>query len=376
MSTIAITPALDRVRQLAANYTSTMLLLYLSLQFYTRFSVYHVRLYGAHWEPQTLHWLSGIHLTTTSALQALFWVYAVALLPYFAVGDAKPSKSFLLLSWASSTLLGRGKAMRPDEKQAALVILLKFVFVPFIVNAGIGHLCQVNYKIVDAFKYYDLDPMQRPYFIADLSVLWLQIATAIVYSIDVVPFVVGYLTESRLQDNKIKSVDITASGWFFCLMCYPPFNGAAGSFIPTNVPDHVASFENMIDAPLIGAYLHIVLNVIALLLLLAYASCSVSLGWKCSNLTSRGVVRSGLYGIVRHPAYVCKNAAWWIFAGSVAVHEAAAGRPYVFNLVCLAVFTGVYAMRAITEERHMRYSDDEYFDYCRQVPYRFIPNFI
>ncbi|MFZ6648887.1 hypothetical protein ACO0LO_24395 [Undibacterium sp. TJN25] len=61
-------------------------------------------------------------------------------------------------------------------------------------------------------------------------------------TIDVVPFLDGYLTESHLQDNKIKSVDITASGWFFCLMCYPPFNGAAGSFIPSNVPDHVTSF--------------------------------------------------------------------------------------------------------------------------------------
>ncbi|MFZ6648905.1 methyltransferase family protein [Undibacterium sp. TJN25] len=257
-----------------------------------------------------------------------------------------------------------------------MTILLKFVFVPFIINAAIGHLGQVNYRIVDVFKYYALEAVQRPYFIADMSVLWLQIATAIIYCIDVVPFVVGYLTESYLQDNKIKSVDITASGWFFCLMCYPPFNGAAGSFIPTNVPDHVASFAKMIDAPLIGVYLHIVLNVIALLFLLAYASCSVSLGWKCSNLTSRGVVRSGLYGIVRHPAYVCKNAAWWIFAGSVAVHEAAAGRPWVFNLVCLAVFTCVYAMRAITEERHMRYTDDDYAVYCSKVPYRFIPNII
>ncbi len=376
MNTLTIGGVDGRVRQLAANYFSTIFVMYIGLQFYVTFSVYHARLYSSVWEPQTLHWMSGVHLTTPMLLKAVFWAYAVFLVPYFAVAGDKPAKSYLLLQWLIAAIGGQRPKMRREEQQAALTILLKFFFVPFIINAGIGHLCQVNYRIVDVFKYYSLPEMERSYFISDMAVLYLQIATALVYTLDVVPFVVGYLTESALQGNKIKSVDVTASGWFFCLICYPPFNGSVGSFIPTNVPDHVESFAAIIKDPYIGKYLHLVLNGLALLLLLAYASCSASLGWKCSNLTSRGVVRSGLYGVVRHPAYVCKNAAWWIFAVSVAMHEAAAGRPYVFGLVCLAVFTGVYAMRAITEERHMRYTDDEYADYCRQVPYRFMPGLV
>ncbi|GGC57707.1 methyltransferase family protein [Undibacterium terreum] len=375
MIALPITGTDSRVRQLVANYCSTVLLMYLGLLFYTEFSVYHAGIYGAYWEPQTLTWMSAIHISTPKALRALFWAYAVVLVPYFALAGNVEAKGYLFIKWLSAAVSGRTK-MLPAEKQAALVLLLKFVFVPFIINAGIVHVCQLNYRIVDVFKYYSLPELERPYFVKDMAVLYLQIATAFVYTLDVVPFVVGYLTESHLQDNKIKSVDVTASGWFFCLMCYPPFNNAAGAFIPTNVPDHVESFAAILGTDFIGRNLHLVLNSLAVLFLLAYASCSVSLGWKCSNLTSRGVVRSGLYGIVRHPAYVCKNAAWWIFAGSIAIHNAAAGRPWVFDLLCLALFTCVYAMRAITEERHLQYSDVEYASYCQQVPYRFLPCWI
>ena len=41
----------------------------------------------------------------------------------------------------------------------------------------------------------------------------------------------------------------------------------------------------------------------------------------------------------------------------------------------LVVLTGMYYMRAITEERHLR-RDPEYRAYMKKVPYRFIPGVI
>ncbi|MFZ6659164.1 DUF1295 domain-containing protein [Undibacterium sp. TJN19] len=57
---------------------------------------------------------------------------------------------------------------------------------------------------------------------------------------------------------------------------------------------------------------------------------------------------TGLYAYVRHPAYVCKNLAWWIFAGALAYQNAIAGKSYVFQLLALADWSWIYAQRAIT----------------------------
>ena len=43
-----------------------------------------------------------------------------------------------------------------------------------------------------------------------------------------------------------------------------------------------------------------------------YASASVALNFKASNLTHRGIIATGPYRFIRHPAYICKNMAWWI----------------------------------------------------------------
>lgn len=43
-----------------------------------------------------------------------------------------------------------------------------------------------------------------------------------------------------------------------------------------------------------------------------YAWASWALGLKASNLTNRGIVTTGPYKYIRHPAYICKNTAWLI----------------------------------------------------------------
>jgi len=107
-----------------------------------------------------------------------------------------------------------------------------------------------------------------------------------------------------------------------------------------------------------------------------YASASVSLGFKASNLTSRGVVRSGMYSVIRHPAYACKNAAWWVWTLGFAYFEYLGGGSYVAPVLGLAGWTFIYYKRAVTEEQHLLRSDPEYAEYMKQVPYRFIPRLI
>lgn len=122
---------------------------------------------------------------------------------------------------------------------------------------------------------------------------------------------------------------------------------------------------------------HVGLNLMIVVLFALYASASVSLGFKCSNLTSRGTVDSGLYRVVRHPAYAIKNLAWWL-AGVPVFYElfgksVTAG---LWGVFCLSGWTFLYYMRSITEERHLLAFDPAYKEYCRRVPYRFIPGVV
>ncbi|MCK7492814.1 MAG: hypothetical protein MZW92_15765 [Comamonadaceae bacterium] len=71
----------------------------------------------------------------------------------------------------------------------------------------------------------------------------------------------------------------------------------------------VSDFHQFDDPTLHG------LNVLLLVLMAIYASASVALGLKAGNLTHRGIVARGPYAFIRHPAYTCKNMAWWIGTG-------------------------------------------------------------
>ena len=105
-----------------------------------------------------------------------------------------------------------------------------------------------------------------------------------------------------------------------------------------------------------------------------YTWASVSLNFKASNLTHRGIVARGPYGFVRHPAYVCKNLAWWIGLQPAlwgAVHASPMNAVLVAGSMC--GWSWIYALRALTEERHLRSVDGEYDRYCQRVRYRFIP---
>ncbi len=108
-----------------------------------------------------------------------------------------------------------------------------------------------------------------------------------------------------------------------------------------------------------------------------FASASIALGFKASNLTHRGVVARGPYALVRHPAYTSKNLAWWI--GAIPAVATAFSHSTFDGIQAVASVVGttmIYALRALTEEDHLRRVDGEYAAYAARVRYRFIPGVV
>jgi protein-S-isoprenylcysteine O-methyltransferase Ste14 len=81
---------------------------------------------------------------------------------------------------------------------------------------------------------------------------------------------------------------------------------------------------------------------------------------------------------VRHPAYAAKNLAWWIGAlpNLYLVFISGNVRNAAYALLALCGWTAIYALRAITEERHLLLSNNGYAEYMNRVKWRFIPGVI
>ena len=199
-------------------------------------------------------------------------------------------------------------------------------------------------------------------------------AILFLFSVDVFIFCIGYLTELPILKNKIRSVETTPAGIFFCLICYPPFIAVINAFVRLPQNDNVTAFGD-INSPVTWIF-----RIVAVMFLVIYASASVALGFKGSNLTNRGTVSCFPYNIVRHPAYISKNIFWMLTTIPALFVDFSA---FDFNLKnyiirVLLIFcaivgcAGVYYMRALTEERHL-IKDPDYQQYTQKVKYRFIP---
>jgi protein-S-isoprenylcysteine O-methyltransferase Ste14 len=142
------------------------------------------------------------------------------------------------------------------------------------------------------------------------------------------------------------------------LICYPPFimMNPGG---PLDYHQGTAEWTHWLaDYPLATALAGIVL----VLLTGIYAWATVAFGLRFSNLTHRGILTHGPYAWTKHPAYLSKNAFWWI---ATMPFLATTGNPVdmIRNTVVLAMVSGVYYWRARTEEKHLG-ADPAYRDYA------------
>jgi protein-S-isoprenylcysteine O-methyltransferase Ste14 len=205
------------------------------------------------------------------------------------------------------------------------------------------------------------DTVRRPFPALNDPVALANFLISVMFLIDMTLATVGYILTMKPLDAHIRSATPYASGWVAALICYPPFvlMGGGGP-----LDYHVGTLE----------WSHWLRNYPVLLwingsmlvvLTLVYAWATVAFGLRFSNLTHRGILTHGPYSWMRHPAYVSKNAFWWLSTLPFLVTTnslADAAR----NTAIMAVVSGVYWWRAMTEERHLR-SDGDYRAYAAWI---------
>lgn len=235
-----------------------------------------------------------------------------------------------------------------EEKTAMLFFLVKLFFVPLMIN-----YLFINYSYL---TYYlpNYPSASEIFTISGFNQFVFPILLSVFFFIDVAIYCFGYIFESRFLGNTVRSVEPTVLGWVVALVCYVPFSNILHNYVSWHADEYMSSAR---------VYSSFTLHVLVLVLFAVNMLASMALGAKASNLTNRGIVGRGPYAWVRHPAYASKNIAWWLTL--IPVFSLAA-------VVSMVIWSFVYYLRSITEERHLL-RDPDYQEYVKKVRYRFVP---
>lgn len=234
------------------------------------------------------------------------------------------------------------------EKVSLLFIIVKIFFLPIMLNFFFNNLAIFKNQLPNLANPFSLLSTSGFNFILFPFLLTL------IFLIDTLWFSFGYAFEAGFLKNNIKSVEPTLLGWGAALACYPPFNIMLTKYLGWFANDY-SLFSSEI--------LTFIIRIIIILLLLIYVGATLALGTKCSNLTNRGIVSRGPYSIIRHPAYISKNLAWWLTLFPIMTIPA---------FLSMLAWSFIYHIRTLTEEKHLK-QDPDYIAYCRKVKYRYIP---
>lgn len=250
------------------------------------------------------------------------------------------------------------------DRTAILGTLVKAFYVPLMTvffADQFGSLVK-NYAFVTDRLFGEV---RKPIPIRDAY----NVAESVIFAVDVGLAWAGYTLSSRWIKNTMWSVEPTLVGWTVALLCYPPFNRTFGLYFST--PGESAFFA-ITYRPIVLLFASFSIASFAV-----YSAATVFFGLRFSNLTHRGIITTGPYAHVRHPAYAAKNFSWWCVMLPYIVWEGVSkGSPGVLvQLVGLVALSGLYYLRALTEERHLS-KDPEYRAYMEKVPWRFIPGLV
>ena len=262
-----------------------------------------------------------------------------------------------------------------DEKQALMLIFIKVFFGTLMSKFlcdnyfTIIHNLDFCNKIFENVNTQSLIPVILKY-----KEFFYRFCITILFTIDILMFAIGYLTETVFLKNKIRTVDTNIVGVLVCLICYPPFNYISSCFLGWNQNDNVYARWDETGA------ITWTLRLIGIFFLIIYTLASCALGTKASNLTNRGTVTRFPYSIVRHPAYISKNLFWLCTTIPLLIVDFKSPNFEIFEyliwaglVLCSYIFwLGIYYFRAIYEERHLM-QDPDYQEYTQKVKYRFIP---
>ena len=310
-------------------------------------------------------------------LTGLFWAVGLAGLPYLLVtflwvpGAAEalgyrhlPGQLWAWAGWRLPVFadrLRKPEAAQPQGQVQTLVLglVVKAFFVPVMLAFFQDQfsVLQNNLKFLQAC------------WAGEAHLGWadlFHLPVNLIFTLDVALATCGYLFSFRWLHNQIRSVEPTLLGWVVTLLCYPPFRVLAGFYLV--VPSEQSFFA--LESPVLRFFF----GATAVLSYLIYLSATLAFGLRFSNLTHRGILWTGPYRWVRHPAYGAKNLAWILVMAPTAVVQGmtTGSSAALFSLLGIAGMSGLYYLRAITEERHLG-ADPEYREYCRKVRYRFFP---
>lgn len=262
-----------------------------------------------------------------------------------------------------------------NEKQALMLMFIKVFFGTLMVKFLYNDYFEILKNLEFCNKIFINTNIENVItIISKYKNFFYTFAITILFTIDVLMFAIGYLTETTYLKNKIRTVDTNIIGVLICLLCYPPFNQITGSFLGWNQNDKVIAPYDETGA-ITWSF-----RLLGLFFLTIYSLASCALGTKASNLTNRGTVTRFPYNIVRHPAYISKNLFWLcttipLFFVNFNVPEFNLSQ-YLINSILIILsyifWASIYYFRAIYEERHLS-QDPEYLAYMQKVKYRFIP---
>jgi protein-S-isoprenylcysteine O-methyltransferase Ste14 len=218
--------------------------------------------------------------------------------------------------------------------------LVKAFFIPLMfvyMHKGLGTLWSGPHGAALDFRYV----FQRLY---DLMFL-----------LDVLLAAVAYTLTLRILDNHVRSVEPTIGGWVICVICYQPLSEIQAHYIRYEI-DKVYWGDVFSPYPL----LYVLWGCGILFLVFIYVWSTAAFGLRFSNLTHRGIITSGPYRWVKHPAYLAKNLSWWMI--SLPFITGAGWLVAVQSCLMLGAANLIYYLRARTEERHLA-ADPVYRDY-------------
>jgi hypothetical protein len=178
------------------------------------------------------------------------------------------------------------------------------------------------------------------------------------FLVDVQFATVGYMLTMKPLDAHIRTANPYLAGWVAALMCYPPFilmnnGGPLDYHIATQ--DWAHWFAGHTTLLWIWGAILVVLTGI-------YAWATVAFGLRFSNLTHRGILTHGPYAFSKHPAYLSKNAYWWLATMPFLVTSGSTA-DMIRNTAILMLVSGIYYWRAKTEEKHLM-ADPAYAEYA------------
>lgn len=259
----------------------------------------------------------------------------------------KTTKGELVFRFLFKTIKLKFRQITKQEKIALLFVLVKIFFLPIMLNFLLNNF----YAFKNQFSQITLDSIIS---VSGFNNLFFPLALTSIFFIDTLWFSFGYAFEAGALKNTIRSVEPTFLGWAVTLACYPPFNSSLINYINWYANDYVI-FSNEIAT--------LVIRLTIIFFLLIYVGATLALGTKCSNLTNRGIVTRFPYSIIRHPAYISKNLAWWLTIIPIASLPA---------ILSMSAWSFIYHLRTLTEEKHLS-KDTDYIEYKNKVRWRYVP---